>query len=76
MRDFFTFEIPTRELYCPVTISGLNLKLIYCKQTTNVLLIFIISETPVHQTGQICYQLNNLIFDSKQKDKIDLQNTT
>ena len=42
VRDFFTFEIPARELYCPVTISGLSLKLIYCKQTTNVLLMFII----------------------------------
>ena len=42
VRDFFTFEIPARDLYCPVTISGLNLKLIYCKQTTNVLLICII----------------------------------
>ena len=36
VRDFFTFEIPARELYCPMTISGLIRKLIYCKQTTKV----------------------------------------
>jgi hypothetical protein len=31
-----TFEIPARELYCPVTISGLSRKLIFCKQTTKI----------------------------------------
>ena len=34
VQDFFMFEIPTCELYCSVTISGL--KLIYCRQTTKV----------------------------------------
>ena len=31
------FEIPARELYCPVVISGLIRKLIYCKQTVRLL---------------------------------------
>ena len=36
VRDFFMFEIPARELYYPVAISGLIRKLIYGKQTTKV----------------------------------------
>jgi hypothetical protein len=40
VRDFFTFEIPARELCCLVTISGFNLKLIYCMSSYTYWIFF------------------------------------